>query len=153
MNAGPDVEVEPFVLLVELGDSLPDRKRRADRAFGIVLVSLRGAEQREDGVAAELLEGAAVGLELTADACVVRGHERLHVLGIEILGASGRPDEVDEDRGDDLALLAGRRCGGKGSPAEAAKSELVGVLLAAAGADLHAFESTSGSASLKAGAL
>jgi hypothetical protein len=102
---------------------------------GIVLVGLRRAEQREDGVAAELLERAAVGLELTADACVVRSHERLHVLGIEILGASGRSDEVDEDRGDDLALLAGRRCGGKRAPAEAAKPELCGILFAARGAD------------------
>src|SRR5207253_8586629 len=62
---------------------------------------------RSDGVAAEFLERAAVGLELTADACVVRSHERLHVLGIEIFGAGRRSDEVDEDRGDDLALLAG----------------------------------------------
>ena len=179
VDAGPDVEVEPLVLLVQLGDSLPDRERRADGALRIVLVGLRRAEQREDGVAAELLEGAAVGLELTADACVVRSHERLHVLGVEILGASGRADEVDEDRGDDLSLLAGRRRGGKRTPAEAAKpelcgirfatrwadgglrlgglrlgsrergaaeaanAELVGVLLAAAGADLHVFECTS----------
>ena len=186
VDAGPDVEVEPLVLLVQLGDSLPDRERRADGALGIVLVGLRRAEQREDGVAAELLEGAAVGLELAADACVVRSHERLHVLGVEILGASGRADEVDEDRGDDLSLLARRRCGGKRTPAEAAKpelcgirfatrwadgglrlgglrlgsrergaaeaanAELVGVLLAAAGADLHVFECTSRLASLKA---
>ena len=68
MDTRPDVEVEPLVLLVQLGDSLPHRERRADRALWIVLVRLGRAEQREDGVAAELLESAAVGLELTADA-------------------------------------------------------------------------------------
>ena len=74
-------------------------------------------------------------LELAADACVVRSHERLHVLHVELLRASRRADEVDEDRGDDLSLLAGGRRGGKGTPAEAAKAELCGILFAARGAD------------------
>ena len=111
-----DVEVEPLVLLVQLGDALPDRQRRAHGALGIVLVRLRRAEQREDGVAAELLERAAVGLELAADARVVRRDERLHVLRVELLGARRRADEVDEDRRDDLALLARGRCGGERTP-------------------------------------
>src|SRR4029078_2645236 len=96
---------------------------------------LRRAEQREDGVAAELLERAAVGLELTAHACVVGSHQRLHVLGIEILGASGRLDQVDEDRRDDFSLLAGRRRGSERAPAEPAKPELCGIRFATRWAD------------------
>src|SRR5262249_20401290 len=123
------------VRFVQLGDSLPDRESCADRALRIVLVGLRRAEQREDGVAAELLEGAAVGLELTADACVVRSHERPHVLGIEILGTSGGPDEVDKDPCDGLAFLAGRRGGGEGASAKAAKLELRWIRFATRWAD------------------
>jgi hypothetical protein len=135
VNPGSDVEVEPLVLLVQLGDSLPDRERCADGALGVVLMGFRRAEKRENCVAAELLEGASVGLELTADTCVVRSHERPHVLGIEVLGASGRPDEVDEDRGDDLSFLAWRRCGGKWASAKAAELELRGICLTARWAD------------------
>src|SRR5439155_11784474 len=128
--------------LVQLGDSLPDRERRADGAFRIVLMGLRGSEQSEDRVTAELLEGAAVGLELAAYACVVGSHERFHVLGIEILGASGRSDEVDEDGGDDLALLAGssrsgRRRSDRGSAGEA-EPRLGYVLGSTGGAKRHA---------------
>ena len=179
VDPGPDMEVEPLVLLVQLGDSLSDRERGADGTLRIVLVRLRRAEERQNGIAAELLEGAAVPLELAADARVVGRYERSHVFGIEIFRACGRADEVDEDRGDDLAFLARRRCGGERTPAEAAKpelggirfatrwadggrrlgglgldscergaaeaanAELVGVLLTAAGADLHGFECTS----------
>ena len=135
VDAGPDVEVEPLVLRVQLGDSLPDCERSADGTLRIVLVRLRRAEERQNGIAAELLEGAAVPLELAADARVVGRHERSHVFGIEILRACGRADEVDEDRGDDLAFLARRRCGGKRTPAEAAKPELGGIRFATRWAD------------------
>ena len=89
MDADPGVEVEPFVLLVQLCDPSADRERGSDGAFRVVLVRLRRPEQGEDGVAAELLEGASVALELAAHLRVIRRHERLHVLRIEVLGASG----------------------------------------------------------------
>jgi hypothetical protein len=47
-----------------------------------------------------------VPLELGADARVVRREERLHVLGIEGLGARGEADEVTEDHRDDFPLAA-----------------------------------------------
>src|SRR5207237_4182564 len=141
VDADPDVQVEPFVLLVQLGDPPPDRERRPDRALGIVLVRLRRAEQGEDGVAAELLERAAVTLEVGAHTRVTRRDERLHVLGIEALGARRRADEVDEDRGDHLALLAGggrrRYLRERGTTGEA-ELRLVGVLGSALGAERHA---------------
>src|SRR5207248_3682864 len=99
------------------------------------------AEQGEDGVAAELLERAAVTLELGAHTRVIRRDERLHVLGIEALGARRRADEVDEDRGDHLALLAGggrgRYLRQRGTTGEA-ELRLVGVLGSALGAERHA---------------
>ena len=60
VDANPDVQVEPFVLGVQFVEPLPDRQPCANRALGVVLVRLRRAEQRKDGVAAELLEGSAV---------------------------------------------------------------------------------------------
>ena len=68
----------------------------------------RRAEQRHHRVADELLDGAAMALELGADALVVRAEERLDVLGIHRLGPGGEADEVAEDDRDDLALAA--RC-------------------------------------------
>ncbi len=94
-----DSQLEPF-----LERELTDCERRADGPFGIVLVRGRGAEQRHDRVPDELLDGAAVPLELPADALVVRREEGLDVLGIHRLGTSREPDEVAEDDRDDLAL-------------------------------------------------
>ena len=78
----------------------------ADRALGVVLVRGRRAEERHHRVADELLDGAAVALELGADALVVRAEERLDVLGVELLGPLREADEVAEDDRDDLALSA-----------------------------------------------
>ena len=86
----------------------PDRERSADGALGVVLVRGRRAEERHDRVADELLDGAAVALELGADALVVGAQDRLDVLRIHRLGLRREPDEVAEDDRDDLALAA--RC-------------------------------------------
>jgi len=40
---------------------------------------------------------------------VVRTQARANVLRIDLFGRRGEPDEVDEENGDDLALLLGRR--------------------------------------------
>ena len=75
----------------------------------------RRAEERHDRVSDELLDGAAVALELRADTVVVWAENGAHLLGIELLGLCGEADEVAEEDGDDLALLAcgrgsGREC-------------------------------------------
>ena len=64
VDADPNVEVEPLILGVQLGDPPTDGKPRANAPFRVILVCLRRAEERQDGVATELLEGAAVPLEL-----------------------------------------------------------------------------------------
>ena len=66
----PDAELEPL-----LDCEVADRERRAHGPLGIVLVRRRRAEERHHGVADELLDGAAVALELGADALVVRAEE------------------------------------------------------------------------------
>ena len=60
VHRGPDVQVEPGVLLVECGDRARDRERRANGALGIVLVGDRCAEEGDDGVSDELLDVAAM---------------------------------------------------------------------------------------------
>ena len=87
-----------------------DRERRADRALGIVLVRRRRAEERHHRVADELLDRAAVPLELGADALVVGAEDRLDVLRVERLRARREADEVAEDDRDDLALAARCAC-------------------------------------------
>jgi RecJ-like exonuclease len=66
----------------------------------------RCSEQGHDRIPDELLDRAAVALELGPDALVVRPQDRLHVLRIECLGLRGEPDEVAEHDRDDLALAA-----------------------------------------------
>ena len=64
-----------------------DGERGANGPLGIVAVRHRGAEHAHDRVADELLDLAAVALELAADTLVVRHQEGAHVLGIELLRA------------------------------------------------------------------
>ena len=63
----PDPKLEPL-----LEREVADRERRAHGALGVVLVGRRRAEERHDRVADELLDRAAVSLELGADALVIR---------------------------------------------------------------------------------
>ena len=75
----PDPQLELFL------GATPDRERRADRSLGIVLVRGRRAEESHDRVADELLDRAAVALELGAHTLVVRAQDRFDVLGIQRL--------------------------------------------------------------------
>jgi hypothetical protein len=95
-----DSHLEPVLFRRPLADC----KRRADGPLGIVLVCPRGAEDRHHRVPDELLHGAAVALELGAQALVVRTQDRLHVFGVEGLGTRRESDEVDKDDRDELAL-------------------------------------------------
>ena len=100
----PHAELEFF-----LEREVADRKGCANGALGIVLVRRRRAEQRHDRVPDELLDRAAVALELRANALVVGPKDGLDVLGIHRLGPRGEPHEVAEDDRHDLALST--RCG------------------------------------------
>ena len=97
----PDPELEAV-----LDGELADREGCADRPFGIVLVRDRSAEERHHRVADELLDRAAVVLELRADPGVVGAQDRLDVLRVERLRLRGEPDEVAEEHAHDLALAA-----------------------------------------------
>src|SRR6185436_9707058 len=105
VDGDPYFELERRIRLVELDDRLADRDRRANRSLGIVFVRHRCAEERDDGIADELLDRAAMALELVPEAGVIRREQCPDVLGIELLGARGEADEIGEENGDDLALL------------------------------------------------
>ena len=106
-DADPDLEVSP-----SMGPSA-DGEGSSHGPLGIVLVGDRRTEQRHGGVADELLDRPAVALELGADALVVAAEHGSHVLGIHPLGTLGGPDQVAEEDGDDLPLLACARGGGR----------------------------------------
>ena len=75
-----DPELEPFV-----DRELADGERGPHGALGVVLVRDGRAEERHHRVTDELLDGAAVALELGSDAGVVRAENRCHVLGVQRL--------------------------------------------------------------------
>ena len=86
-----------------------DRQRCTNSTLRIVVVCRRSAEESHHRVSDELLDRAAVALQLRAHALVVRAEDRSHVLRIELLGLRSEADQVAEDHGDDLALLARER--------------------------------------------
>ena len=120
----------------ELVDRVEDPQPRAHGALGIVLVGHGRAEDGHYGVADELLHRAAVPLDLAGDAFVVGAERGAHVLGVRLVGAGREADEVDEEHGDDLALLAGRRRLERRAAGEA-EARALRVLLAAVRADDH----------------
>ena len=104
----PDADLEPARALgVEPGHGLAYGVCRADSALGVVLVRRRCAEERHDGVADELLDGAAVALERFANSRVVRVDDPAHVLRVERLRQLREADHVDEDDAHDLPLECG----------------------------------------------
>ena len=99
---------DPNLEVTLLADPVADRERGADRALGVVLVRGRRAEERHHRVADELLDRAAAALELGTQTRVVGLEDRAHVLRVHLLGPRREPDEVGEEDGHDLALLARR---------------------------------------------
>ena len=124
--------------IVERRDRVAHCERRANGTLRVVLVGGRCAVDGDDGVADELLDGAAVALELAPERLVVPAQERAHVLRIEPLGPRRRADEVDEHRRDDLALLARRRHRAECRTAAVAEPRVVRVLTCAPQAGDHA---------------
>ena len=101
--AGRDPHAELETLLDR---EVADRERCAHGPLGVVLVRDGRAEQRHHRVADELLDRAAVALELGSNARVVRPEDRLHVLRVHRLRLRREADEVAEEDRDDLALSA-----------------------------------------------
>jgi len=66
VDGDPHLELERWIGFVELNDRLANRDRGTNGPLGIVLVRHGRAEERDDGVADELLHRAAVPLELMA---------------------------------------------------------------------------------------
>jgi hypothetical protein len=88
---------------------------------------------RHHPVAQELIDGAAVTLDLLGEDLVVGKEEGFDVFGVQDLGACGEVHEVAEHDRDDLPFL-GHRTGGdgvEGGHAEATEREAVGILLRA----------------------
>src|SRR3954468_20985412 len=97
-----------------------------------------GAEDGHHGVADELLDRAAVPLELGAELRVVGGERRADVLRVETLRPRRRDDEVGEEDRHDLPLLAwSRGCRHERGPAHPAEAEPLGILLTAGRTGLH----------------
>src|SRR5207244_464037 len=90
-------------VLVHLGD---DAKGAPHATFGVVLSGRRRAEEREYAVAREILDVPIEGLDLPDDPRHSLADHELHILGIEPLGERRRADDVSEERGQDLPLLA-----------------------------------------------
>jgi hypothetical protein len=75
--------------------------RGPDRTIGVVLVSDRRAEQREDAVAEDLVDTTAEGGDVGDQPLEAGVDQPLHPLGIEVLGQCGVADEVGEDDRDE----------------------------------------------------
>jgi hypothetical protein len=69
-------------------------------------VGHRRAENGHDRIADELLDGPSPPLEFASEPGVVRREHRADVFRVQLLGSAREPDEVCEQHGDDLALLA-----------------------------------------------
>ena len=95
----PDAELESC-----LATEVADGERRANGSFGVVFVGGGSSEERHHRVADELLDCAAVALELRSHSLVVRTEQRLDVFGIHRLGLGGETHEVAEEHADDLSL-------------------------------------------------
>ena len=93
-----DAHAEP-----QLIDPTSDLGRGSNGTQSIVLVRGGPAEDGHRGVAYELLNAAAMGLEDFAQPRVIARHLRAHDLRIGAITQRGRADEVTEEHGDRLA--------------------------------------------------
>ena len=142
-DADADAQLARRILFVQRVDRADDREAGADGTLGVVLVGDRGAKERDDGVADELLDAAAVLLEHVPQPGVVRLEQREDVLGVELLGAARRADDVDEHGRDRAALfvppwrLGRRRVRGERRRAGHAELRDVGIVRPALCANRH----------------
>ena len=140
LHTEADAESDPVARARLLGECLGpflDGDRGADRPLGIVLVSLLEAEDTEHGVAAELLDGAAVKVDLPGRHLEEASDQAAHHLRVEALAQAGRPDQVCEQGGDVPALLHPDP-GGKSGTAGGAEAGVRGYLCVAIWTGGHA---------------
>ena len=130
-----------FQLLVQGCEPFAHLRGRAHRSQRVVLVQHGDSEDGHDGVPDELLDRPFVALDDRLHLVEVPAHHASQRLGVELLAERGRPGDVGEDHGHDLADVSGGLGGGQGRRARAAECEPLRVLLTAAGARNHAAES------------
>ncbi len=98
------------VARAELGvqriERVAHRQRGSDGEVGILLARATQPEHGHDGIADELLDHAAVGLDQRVPSCEVLVDERADVFRVERPRQHGEVDEVGEQHRDELALLA-----------------------------------------------
>ncbi len=92
--------------LVESRQHLAHGQRALDGVARVFRVVERGAEDREDGVADEVVDHAATGEDRRRHRVEVLGQARRHLFGRHALGQRGEAAQVREEDGD-LAALAG----------------------------------------------
>lgn len=149
VDADPDTDAQAEALLqfgVEAFQRLADAEGGGERPAGVVLVDVRDAEDRHDGIADEFLRCPATRLDLRAhqpEPAQGDGAQRLRVEGA---GERGGADHVAEEHGHRLALVLGQRqdggggrhgpfgAGGGGRPAGRAEPGVRGEPLVARGA-------------------
>ena len=106
-DADPKLQVvDATQLLVHLPETRQHALGGAHRAAGVVLVGRRHPEHGHDGVADELLDGAALGFDLGAHRVEVGTQHVTQALGVELLSDGGRAGDVGEQNGDQLAFLS-----------------------------------------------
>jgi hypothetical protein len=81
-----------------------DPESGVDRALPVILVGDRSSEERHDPVPQELVHGSFVAMDLSHHQLEGAGHDRVDVLGIQVLGQGGESGDVGEQDGHLLAL-------------------------------------------------
>ncbi len=105
VDCDADLQFELRLGSIQLFNGRAHREGGSDCTFRIVAVDHGRSENRHHGVAYELLDRAAKGLDLAPDASEVWREDRPHVFRIEPFCAGGEADQIREQDGDDLALL------------------------------------------------
>jgi hypothetical protein len=96
---------------VQNGQSFAHPQGRPQGPGGVILVGGRHPEHRHHRIADELLDRPLLRLDLPAHGREVGAHDLLEVLGVQVLAQRGRPGDVGEQHGHELALLGLRRRG------------------------------------------
>ena len=149
-GAGSSVaSTSPVLIPIRICSSTPSAVRRpsltarsrvehppagAQGACGVVLVCGRHPERRHHGVADELLDRPALGLDLLAHRLRVGLHHLAEPFGIEALAELGRPGDVGEHDRDEPPLLPGASGGRHRLPARGAEGRIGRQRRAARGA-------------------
>ena len=90
---------------MEDGDRVENAKTGAHSSLGVVAVSDGSTEHCHHGVADELLEHAAVRLDLLARGVVVAAERVADILRIRLVRRRREPLQIDEQHRDELPLL------------------------------------------------